>query len=169
MVVSSILSADAEVKNITTENQGKTMNTPYTPFTLTIDIRFADTDANGHVFFANYQTFFDTAFLKYLDHIGCNFNWFIDNNMNFYYVEATSQFKSALTYGDEIVVSVHISNFGRTSFTINFEGKEATSGCLAATGHIVAVVVDKTSETPVEIPETFKSAVNKHLTDHHHH
>jgi acyl-CoA thioester hydrolase len=130
------------------------------PFTMTMDIRFADTDANGHVFFANYQTFFDTAFLKYLDHIGCSFKWFIDHNMNFYYVEATSQFKSALTYGDNIVVSVRISKFGRTSFTIAFEGREAKSGRLAATGDIVAVVVDKVTETPVEIPEEFKKAVN---------
>jgi len=135
------------------------MTTKNAPFTMTIDIRFADTDANGHVFFANYQTFFDTAFLKYLDHIGCSFKWFIDNNMNFYYVEATSQFKSALTYGDEIAVSVNISKFGRTSFTIAFEGREATSGRLAATGHIVAVVVDKSTETPIEIPETFKTAI----------
>ncbi|SMC72176.1 hypothetical protein SAMN02746065_10886 [Desulfocicer vacuolatum DSM 3385] len=42
------------------------------PFIQLIDIRFSDTDANGHVFFTNYQTFFDTAFLKFLDHIGCN-------------------------------------------------------------------------------------------------
>ncbi len=135
------------------------MTTENAPFTMTIDIRFADTDANGHVFFANYQTFFDTAFLKYLDHIGCSFKWFIDNHMNFYYVEATSQFKSALTYGDEIAVSVNISKFGRTSFTISFEGRDSASGRLVATGHIVAVVVDKTTETPVEIPEAFKTAV----------
>jgi acyl-CoA thioester hydrolase len=127
---------------------------------MAIDIRFADTDANGHVFFANYQTFFDTAFLKFLDHIGCSFEWFIKNNMNFYYVEATSQFKSALTYGDEIAVTVNISKFGRTSFTIAFEGRHASSGRLAATGHIVAVVVDKATETPVEIPEAFKTAVS---------
>ncbi|ACN15692.1 putative thiosesterase family protein [Desulforapulum autotrophicum HRM2] len=129
-----------------------------TPFTQSIDIRFADTDANGHVFFANYLTYFDTAFLKYLDHISCSFDWFIQNNMNFYYVEACSQYKSALTYGDEILVSVTISKFGRTSFTIAFEGKHATSGRLAATGHIVAVVVDKATEAPVEIPEAFKIA-----------
>ncbi len=41
------------------------------PFTLPIDIRFADTDTNGHVFFANYLAYFDTALLKYLNHIGC--------------------------------------------------------------------------------------------------
>jgi len=135
------------------------MTTKNAPFTTTIDIRFADTDANGHVFFANYQIFFDTAFLKYLDHIGYSFKWFIDNNMNFYYVEATSQFKSALTYGDQIAVSVTISKFGRTSFTIAFEGRDANSGRLAATGHIVAVMVNNTTETPVEIPEAFKTAV----------
>ena len=128
-------------------------------FTFPMDIRFADTDANGHVFFANYQTFFDTAFLKFLDHIGCSFDWFIKNNMNFYYVEACTQFKSALTYGDGIAVSVTISKIGRTSFTIAFEGRQATSGRLAATGHIVAVVVDNVTETPVEIPEAFKKAV----------
>ena len=45
------------------------------------------------------------------------------------------------------------------SFTIAFKGREATSCRLAATGQIVAVVVDKTTETPIEIPEAFKTAV----------
>ncbi|GAB6143611.1 acyl-CoA thioesterase [Desulfocicer niacini] len=130
------------------------------PFTYQMEIRFADTDANGHVFFANYQTYFDTAFLKYLDHIGCSFAWFMKNNMNFYYVEACSRFKSALTYGDEIIISVKVSKIGRTSFTTDFEGRQSSSGRLAVTGHIVSVVVDKEKETPVEIPQAFRDALS---------
>ncbi len=60
---------------------------------IPVDIRFSDTDANGHVFFGNYFTLFDTAFLKYLKIIGYSFNRFLQNNLNFYYVEAKSQYK----------------------------------------------------------------------------
>ena len=137
------------------------------PFVHTMEVRFADTDANGHVFFANYQTYFDTALLRLLDHIGFSFDWFVKNNLNFYYVEAAAQFKSSLTWGDDISVSVDDIQFGNTSFTMNFEGRESTSGRLAATGHIVSVVVDKKSEKPLPVPEAFKSAVQAFFSNRH--
>ncbi|GAB6144457.1 hypothetical protein JCM12294_18950 [Desulfocicer niacini] len=50
------------------------------------------------------------------------FNYMFGSSL--FHVEATSQFKSALTDGNKIVVSVRISKFGRISFTIAFEGRE---------------------------------------------
>ncbi len=130
---------------------------PY--FTVLVEIRFADTDANGHVFFGNYFTFFDTAFLKYLDHLDCSFDWFIESGLNFYYVEAGSQFKSALKYGDTMRIRVNAGKIGSTSFTLYFEGVDNSTLKPVASGHIVAVVVDRDSEQPVKIPDKFRQAL----------
>jgi acyl-CoA thioester hydrolase len=135
------------------------MSSTKTPFTAPVDIRFADTDANGHVFFANYFTYFEIAFYRYLESIGCSFEWFIENGMNLYYVEATAQYKAAITYGDPLQVGVEVTRLGNTSLTIEFTAVVAPDENPAATGKIVAVVVDNQSEKPVPVPEPFKAAV----------
>lgn len=135
------------------------MNTTTPPFKASVDIRFADTDANGHVFFANYFTYFEIAFYRYLESIGCSFEWFMENGMNLYYVEATTQYKAALTYGDPLQVGVEVTQLGNTSFTIEFRAVVAPDELLAATGKIVAAVVDNKSEKPVPVPDPFKAAV----------
>jgi len=124
-----------------------------------VEIRFSDTDANGHVFFGNYFTLFDTAFLNYLKIIGYPFERFLKNNLNFYYVEAKSQYKSPIKFDDELFINVWADHLGNTSFTINFEAVNKTSESLAALGHIVAVVVDQKTEKPAKIPEEFIKAL----------
>jgi len=127
--------------------------------TIPVDIRFSGTDANGHVFFGNYFTLFDTAFLNYLKIIGYSFNRFLQNNLNFYYVEAKTQFKSSIKFDDEVCITVGVDHLGKTSFSIEFEAMNKTSGRLAALGHIVAVVVNQKTEKPSAIPDELIEAI----------
>jgi YbgC/YbaW family acyl-CoA thioester hydrolase len=124
-------------------------------------LRFSDMDANGHLFFGNYFTLFDTAFLEYLDIIGFPFDMFGLKQLNFYYVEATTQYKTPVKYGDTLDVAVWIESSGRTSFTIQFEAVNKTCGKVAATGRIVAVVVDEKTEKPAPLPEDFKQRIER--------
>lgn len=135
------------------------MCSPDVTFTHSLPVRFADTDANGHVFFANYMTFFDTAFMDFLGHAGFGLDWFVKQGLNLYYVESTCRYRSALSFGDEASIQVWISKVGNTSFTTSFECCRKGSDQVAATGHIVSVVVDFKAETPVPIPESFKTAL----------
>ena len=130
-------------------------------FTTTVEVRYADTDANGHVFFGNYFTYFDIAFYKYLEHVGCPFQWFVDQGLNLYYVDARSQFLSGLRYGDTIRIGVLCEKVGNTSMILSFDGLDERTGSPVAKGQIVAVVVDKTTEVPKPLPDTFKAALNQ--------
>ncbi len=129
--------------------------------TISMSLRFSDMDANGHLFFGNYFTLFDTAFLEYLKIIGFSFDMFCRNQLNFYYVEATSQYKAPVKYGDAVDIIVWIENSGRTSFTIQFEAFNKTYGKIAATGRIVAVVVNQKTEKPTSLPEDFRKAIKR--------
>ena len=128
-------------------------------FWATIPVRFADTDANGHVFFANYLTYFDTALLEYFKAIDYGFKRFLAQGLNMYYVEALTRFKSASSYEDTLDVHVEIAKFGNTSFTPEFYIYEQGTARLINSGHIVAVLVDLKTEKPSTIPEDFKEAV----------
>jgi len=124
-----------------------------------IPVRFADTDANGHVFFANYLTYFDTALLEYLKALKYDFQRLMDQGLNMYYVEATTRFESSASYGDTLDVYVEIPKFGNSSFTCEFRIYENASGRFVNAGHIVAVLVNLETEKPEEVPQDFKDAV----------
>lgn len=125
-----------------------------------LTVRFADTDANGHVFFANYLTFFDQAFVHYLKAIGFGYRQFVERGLNFFYAEALTRFKSGAIFDQLLDIYPKISQFGRTSFTTNFEIYDHASGGFVNSGYIVSVVVDFKTEKPVQIPEAFTQAVN---------
>ena len=127
--------------------------------TIPAPLRFSDTDANGHLFFGTYFTIFDTAFLNFLDIIGYSFDTFCQEGFNFYYVEATSQYKASVKFSDRLDVNVWIDKIGRTSFTVMFEALNHSIGKIAATGRIVAVVVDFETEEPVPVPAAFRQII----------
>jgi len=132
---------------------------------ITVALRFSDMDANGHLFFGNYFTLFDTAFLEYLDILGYSFDRFCQDQLNFYYVEATSQYKAPVKYTDRLDVGVWIENLGRTSFTVNFEAFNHTIDTIAATGRIIAVVVDSKTEKPTPLPKAFIQIIKGEKND----
>ena len=150
-----------DIKNMTGNNSITDKDAPLldgsssekSKMSIPVEVRYTDMDTNGHMFFGNYFTLFDTAFLKYLNIIGCSYNWFLSNNLNFYYVEAKSQFKSSIKFEDEISVEVDVTSMGKTSFTTSFKAINKTNNCLAAFGHIVSVVVNLKTEKPAPLPE----------------
>jgi len=81
--------------------------------------------------------------------------------LNFYYVEATSQYKAPVKYGDAVNITVWVEPPSRTSFAVQFEAFNKTCGKVAATGRIVAVVVNQKTEKPTPLPEDFRKAIEK--------
>ena len=128
-------------------------------FFFPVQVRFSDTDANGHVFFGNYLTYFDMALLEYFKAVGYGFSRFVENGMNVFYAEALTRFRAGAVFDDILHVHATISRFGNTSFTSEFSIYEKTTRRFVNSGHIVAVVVDAGTETPVPVPKPFKQAV----------
>ena len=58
-------------------------------FHQSIPVRYADTDAQGHVFFANYLTFFDEAVTGYCDTIGFGYDAIRAAGADFVYVDVS--------------------------------------------------------------------------------
>ncbi len=130
-------------------------------FFIPVEPRFSDTDANGHIYFGNYLTYFDMALFDYFKAVGCSFDWFVENGMNIYYAEALTRFKAGAAYGDILHVHTRVSSFGNTSFTNTFFIFDKITDRLLNAGHIVSVVIDNKTEKPIPVPNDFKSAVIK--------
>lgn len=122
-------------------------------------VRFADTDAQGHVFFANYFIYFDEALGGYMRAVGFPWQKLQEMGLDVYYVDAAAQFKGGATYEEELQVHAGVTKIGNTSFTLSCAIYRPEGGGPLVTGHITSVVVDGASGKPTRVPDVLREAV----------
>jgi len=126
-------------------------------FKTTVRVRYADTDAQGHVYFSNYLVYFDIGTTDYMKAIGYSYEKLLEEGYDFFTVEALCRYRGEAFFDDELQVGAKISKIGNTSFT--FSLGLFRNDVLIADGHIVNVMIDRTSKKPVRVPEGFRKAV----------
>jgi acyl-CoA thioester hydrolase len=136
------------------------------PFSLPVRVRFADTDLQGHVFFAHYLTYCDEALMAYLEVLG--FSWKTLGNMGLelYYVETNCQFKGRAFFADILNVNVRIAEIGRSAMTAEMLITRSESNEVVALGRITAVMVSSQTGRSTPIPSDIRKAINE-KTDLH--
>lgn len=124
-----------------------------------IQVRYADTDAQGHVFFGNYLTYFDEALGGYFQAIG--FDWKALSNMglDIVYIDAQCQYKGSATYAEMLRVYARMAKIGNTSFSVEFKINLENSDERITTGRITAVVIDSKTRKPHRVPNEIREAV----------
>jgi acyl-CoA thioester hydrolase len=124
-----------------------------------LQVRYADTDAQGHVFFGNYFTYFDEASGAYLKAIGFPWQKLPEMGLDIFYVDAHCQYKGSALYEEVLHVHARMGRIGNTSFTIECAIYKQASDQLIASGHITSVVVDPKTRQPVRVPDELRRAV----------
>lgn len=134
-------------------------------FFTPVQVRYIETDMQGHVFFGHYFTYFDVALIEYLKAVGYTYNDFLDEGVDFFYIQADCQYKGRAFFDETLHVHTRVGKIGNTSFTFEFAIEEETSCRPIATGHIVAVAINKETRKPVSAPDNFRKAVEKFEKD----
>jgi len=128
-------------------------------FFIPLTVRYAETDMQGHVFFGDYYTYFDVALVEYIKAVGYGMADFWREGADFFYVESQCQYKSRAVFDDVLHVHATISHIGNTSFKFSFVIVRQDSERLVATGHIVAVAVERDTGKPIPVPQGLREAV----------
>ena len=139
-------------------------STPLARFHLPIQVRFADTDAQGHTFFGSYFTYMDEAFMAYLTELGFSWSALVAQGLGVFYVDSGCQFKGPSFFGDQLHVHTAITHLGNSSLTAEMTMIRAADGNRVAAGHIKAVLVDARTEKSTPIPDALRTAVNNFQT-----
>ena len=94
--------------------------------------------------------------------IGHSYADLLDDGLDLLYVESLCRHHAAAFFDDVLNVHARIGRIGSSSLTFEFSIYKEGRGELAATGHIVAVNVDKSSRRPVPVPEAFRRKVDEY-------
>jgi acyl-CoA thioester hydrolase len=133
-----------------------------TKFYYPIKVRFVETDAQGHVFFGHYLTYFDVGLTEYMHAIGFSYQDLLATGLDMFYVASDCQYQSRACFDGVLHIHTRIGEIGNSSFTFQFAIYEEESDRLVTTGQIVAVVVDPKTQKPVRVPEELRQAVREY-------
>jgi acyl-CoA thioester hydrolase len=128
------------------------------PFVFELPVRFADTDAQGHVYFSNYLTFCDEALAAYMRHIGCPWQDLVAAGVDMFYVSAKCDYRGSAVFEDRLRITPRISRIGNSSVTSSHlvcgpDGSEI------AEAELTSVCVDPETRKTVPVPDRLRDAV----------
>ncbi|SFM75825.1 acyl-CoA thioesterase [Thermodesulforhabdus norvegica] len=128
-------------------------------FKAEVRVRYADTDAQGHVYFANYLVYFDVAMTDYFKAIGYPYERLLSKGYDFFTVEACCRYRGRAFFDETLYVGAKITKIGRSSFRYDLAIFKDSATEPIADGHVVNVMIDRETERPVKVPEDFREAV----------
>ncbi len=133
------------------------MTEPIFHFSTPIKIRFRDLDAFGHVNNAVFFTLMEVARVDYCQHVGLLKNeW---PSVFFIIAEATCQFKAPIQLDTPLRIQVRATNLRNSSFTLEYQFVDQTTGQILAHGRTVQVMYDYTARRSVPLPAEWRQTL----------
>ena len=131
------------------------------PFSTSLKVRFNETDAQGHVNFAWYLTYFDVALTEYLRSVGFSYQRMLDENMDMLYVDSHAAYKAPAHFDDTLRIHCCAGKIGNSSVRFDFQIFNETNSCLTANGEITIVMADHRTFQKMRIPDPFRQVLEK--------
>lgn len=122
-----------------------------------MQVRFRDTDLQGHVYFGNYFEFCDEALSAYMRALGMPWQDLVARGVDLFYASASCDYFGSARFEDVIHIEARIANIGNTSITSEFTVR-SDQGDVLARAKLVSVCVDAKTREKTRVPEDFRSA-----------
>ena len=127
------------------------------PHLTTLDTRWMDNDAYGHVNNVIYYSFFDTVVNRWLIERGV---LAVESSSAIgLVVETKCEYFSPLTFPDRVTAGLRVAHLGTSSERYEIGLFRHDDSTIAAAGHFVHVYVDRASRRPIKVPDDVRAAL----------
>jgi len=125
-----------------------------------LQVRFRDIDAFGHVNNAVFGSYVEQARVTYLlDVLDIDGPF---SRLPLILARLEIDFRTPILFGEEIVVASRVVRIGRTSFAMQHEVRAGADQHLAAEVSSVLVCFDYTTSRPTRVPDAWRTAMIRH-------
>jgi acyl-CoA thioester hydrolase len=131
------------------------------PFSTTLKVRFNETDAQGHVNFAQYLNYFDVALTEYLHAIDFSYQRMLAENMDMLYVDSHAAHTAPAYFEDSLRIHCRVGKVGNSSVRFDFQIFNETKNRLTAKGEITVVMADRKTFQKVRVPDHLRQALEE--------
>lgn len=122
------------------------------PFAIRQRVRFAETDLQGVVYYANYLVYAEVGRIAYLRDLGIAYSDLTARGLDFTIGEASVRYHAALRFDDEFDIRVRVGTIRRVSWTFDY-AIERADGLRCADASTVQVILARPSLKAARIPE----------------
>ena len=129
------------------------------PHFMHLQTRWMDNDIYGHINNVNYYSYFDTVINTFLID-DCGFDLHGDKIVGVV-VESMCSFKKSISFPDSINVGLRIGKLGKTSICYEVGIFREDDFEASASGYFVHVFVDRKTNQPVSIPDSFRTSLER--------
>ncbi len=134
------------------------MITPYRFYT-TLQVRFNETDLQGHVNFAWYLNYFDVALVNYLRALDYSYQQMLSDGFDMVYVDAHATYHASAYFDDNLRVHCRVGRIGNTSMRFDFHVLAESDERLIATGEITVVMIERDTQEKIAVPGRIRQAI----------
>ncbi len=124
-------------------------------------VRYAETDAEGVVYYANHFVYMEVGRVNYLRATGFEPNEWNDSDWGIVVSEASCRYRSPARFDDLLVVRTWVEEVRLCSFTFAYEIVHGGEGRLIAEGRTVQVTVDLESMRPIRLPPSMRELLSE--------
>ncbi len=128
-------------------------------YETSVQVRFRDIDAMGHVNNATYATYLEKARADYFrDVIGSELT-----KADTVLVTLEIDFLSPIGPGGDVTIAVQVPEMGESSLTMEYEIRDNET--VAATAETIQVAVDPDGQSSCPLPSQWREAINQFQHD----
>jgi acyl-CoA thioester hydrolase len=120
-------------------------------------VRYSECDLQGHVFNANYFSYFDIALTELWRVAAGGYEAMLASGVDLVVVEAVARFRAPARFDDELAVEVTVSHLGTTS--MRTELRVLRHDVPLVEGEMVHVFVGRATTAKLPIPPAIRAAL----------
>jgi acyl-CoA thioester hydrolase len=124
-----------------------------------VEVRYGDLDPQGHLNNAKYLTYFETARIHYLVHLGLFAPGGSFMDIGVILADARVTFHAPVEYGMPVKVGVCTSKLGNKSMTVEQNIVHAETGEVLASGQVILVAFDYHTNKSMPIPNVMREKI----------
>ena len=130
-------------------------------------VRYAETDAMGVVYYANYLTYFEVARVEYLRSAGIDYRSLEDAKMTGAVTAAHVNYHLPAKFDDELSLWTRCVSMGKVRFRIEYEVRRDDDRVLVASGYTEHALLSHQTLRPVRIPDWVKAGIERFEASRH--
>lgn len=127
--------------------------------TISLRVRYGETDQMGYCYHGNYASYFEVARVETLRHFGFNYKELEENGYGLPVSHMEMDFQRPAYYDDELLITTVITELKGPRLFFEYQVHN-TENVLLCTGKTTLVFVSTATKRPIAPPANFVSLIN---------
>lgn len=132
---------------------------PTFPHKALLRVRYADTDAMGVVYYANYLAYFEVGRVEYLRAASADYRSIEDSGVVAAVTRADCRYLRPARFDDLLAVHVRVASIGRATLRFEYRVCREPDGAVLAEGSTEHACLDRVSLRPTRLPPNVRAAI----------